>query len=148
MKYIITEQLLRPVPFWEMAGRTRAQLLLYPCILQSCFKKSRIAVENWNRSYSLHRKASSSTRSWLWVRTNDQWLSLCQISQPFGTSPLGWQLTVWSVPDGPFFCFLLQTSIENGPSPYRDSISGFACRQLSVCMEECSLVGGPSLLNA
>ena len=31
----------------------------------------------------------------------------------------------WSALDGPFFCFLVQTSVENSPSPCRDSISGF-----------------------
>ena len=31
----------------------------------------------------------------------------------------------WSALDGPFFCFLVQTSVENGALPCMDSISGF-----------------------
>ena len=34
----------------------------------------------------------------------------------------------WSALDGLVFCFLVQTSVENSPSPCRDSISGFLGR--------------------
>ena len=43
----------------------------------------------------------------------------------------------WSMPGGPFVCFLVQTGLENTLSPCRDSISGILG---SSYLEEHSLV--------